>query len=97
MEGFQFATTLDLNMGYYKIRLDAKSKDITNIVTEFCKFQYNVLPMGMLMSGEILQEKFNKFLVCIKLIKAQINDILVLNKGIFAGHVEELRFFLTHP
>ena len=49
------------------------------------------------MSGEILQEKFNKFLVYIKLIKAHINDILVLNKGIFAGHVEELRFFLTHP
>ena len=45
LEGVQFAITKDLNMGYYTIRLDAKSKDITTIVTEFGKFLYNVLPM----------------------------------------------------
>ena len=38
-EGFQFATTLDLKTGYYTIQLDTKPKDITNIVTEFGKFQ----------------------------------------------------------
>ena len=39
LEGFQFAIMLDLNMGYYTIQLDAKYKGITNIVTEFGKFQ----------------------------------------------------------
>ena len=39
LEGFKFVTALDLNTEYYIIRLDAKSKDITTIVTEFGKFQ----------------------------------------------------------
>ena len=34
LEGFQFSTALDLNMGYYTIQLDSKSKDITNIVVK---------------------------------------------------------------
>ena len=28
MEGFQFATALNLNMGYYTIQLSSKSKDL---------------------------------------------------------------------
>ena len=40
-------------MVYYIIQIDAKSKDITTIVTEFGKLKYNVLPMGMVMSGDI--------------------------------------------
>ena len=39
LEGFQFATALDINMGYYTISLDAKSKDINTMVMEFGKFQ----------------------------------------------------------
>ena len=35
MEGFQFATALDLNMGYYTIQLSPKSKDSTTIFTKF--------------------------------------------------------------
>ncbi len=51
VDGFQFATALDLNMGYYTIQLDAEeSKDITTIVTEFGKCRYNVLPMGLVSS-----------------------------------------------
>ena len=39
LEGFQFVTALDLNMGYYTILIKEKSKDITYIVIEFDKFQ----------------------------------------------------------
>ena len=38
LEGFTFATALDLNMGYYTIPLAECSKDISTIVTEFGKF-----------------------------------------------------------
>ena len=34
MEGFQFASALDLNMVYYKIQLSPSAKDLTTIVTE---------------------------------------------------------------
>ena len=38
LEGFTFATALDLNMGYYTIPLAESSKDVTTIVMEFGKF-----------------------------------------------------------
>ena len=62
LEGFQFATALDLDMGYYTIQLDAKSKDIMTIVAKSRKFQYNVLPTGMGIYGDIFQAKVNKLL-----------------------------------
>ena len=90
VDGFQFATVLDLNMGYYTIQLDAESKDITTIVTEFGKFRYNVLPMGLVSSGDIFQAKVNELLGDIEGVKAYIDNILVLNKGTFKDHVDQL-------
>ena len=47
VEGFQYETVLDINMGYYPIRLSPKSQDMKTIVTEVRKFRYNYLQMGM--------------------------------------------------
>ena len=52
LEGFTFATALDLNIGYYTIPLAECSKDVTTTVTEFGKFRYMCLPMGMVTSGD---------------------------------------------
>ena len=41
-------------MGYCTTHPDAKSKDITTIVTEFGKFLYNVLPRVIVIYGDIL-------------------------------------------
>ena len=49
-------------MVYHTIQLDVKYKDIMNIVIESGKLQDNVLPMGMLMTGYILQAEFNELL-----------------------------------
>ena len=57
LEGFTFATALDLNMGDYTIPLTESSKDVTTIVTEFGKFRYTCLPMGMVISGNVFQSK----------------------------------------
>ena len=78
------------------IQIYAKSKDITTVVTEFIKFQYNVLPMGMGISGYIFQAEFNELLGCIEVVKAYIDDILVLDKGTFVDHVEQLSIFFSH-
>ena len=47
LEGFKFATSLDLNMGYYHIELSPASKRLCTIVLPFGKFEYQRLPMGL--------------------------------------------------
>ena len=81
LEGFQYVTALNLNMGYYTIRLSPASQDMTTIVTEFGKFRYNRLYMGMCASGDIFQAKVDKLLGDIEGVRTYIDDILVLRKG----------------
>ena len=57
LEGFKYATALDLYVGYYIIRLSPASQDMTTIVTEFGKLRYNRLPMSMCASGDIFTSK----------------------------------------
>ena len=49
-------------MGYHAIRIYPGSKYMTTIVTEFWKFRYNHLPMGMCASGYIFQDKVDELL-----------------------------------
>ena len=83
LEVFQYATALYLNMGYYTIMISPASQDMTTVVTEFEKFRYNSLPMGMCASGDIFQSKVYKLLGDIKGVKTYIDDILFLVKDIF--------------
>ena len=69
LEGLQYATELDINMGYYTIRIFTASKDTTTIVTEFEKFRYNCLTTGMCALGDIFQEKVYGLLGDIKGVK----------------------------
>jgi hypothetical protein len=47
MEGFIFASALDLNMGYYHIKLDADAQNLCTIVFPWGKYKYKRLPMGI--------------------------------------------------
>ena len=49
--------TLEFNMGYYTIKIMTKSCDLTNIVTDFGKFRYNRVPIGLHDSDDIFQAK----------------------------------------
>ena len=63
---------------------------MTTIVTEFGKFRYNRLPMGMCASGDILQDKIDKLLDKTEGVKTYIDDILILRKYCFRNHIEQL-------
>ena len=89
--GFQYETALYLNMGYYIIRLLPASQDRTAIVTEFGKFKYNRLPMGMCASVNILQAKVNELLSNTEGIKTYIDYIPISRKDWFTKHIEQLR------
>ena len=53
------------------------------IVTEFGKFKYNSLHMGIWSSGDILQDKVDNIISDIQDVKTYIDDILVLRKKRF--------------
>jgi hypothetical protein len=53
LEGFFFATALDLNMGYYTIRLDPDASKICTIIFPWGKYSYKRLPMGIASSPDI--------------------------------------------
>jgi hypothetical protein len=57
LEGFTFAMALDLNMGYYTIRLDPDASRICTIIFPWGKYSYKRLPMGIAGSPEIIQSK----------------------------------------
>ena len=40
LEGFTYATALDLNMGYYTIRLDPKAVEMFTIIFPWGKYSY---------------------------------------------------------
>ena len=47
MEGFAFASQLNLNMGYYAIRLDYDAQKICTIIPPCGKYSYLSLLMGL--------------------------------------------------
>ena len=62
LEGFQWATSLDLNMGYYHIRLDPESCKLCTIILPWGKYEFNCLPMGLCNSPDIFQEKMSELM-----------------------------------
>jgi hypothetical protein len=57
IEGFSYATAQDLNLGYYKIRLDPDASKICTIIIPWGKYSYKRLPMGFAGSPDIFQGK----------------------------------------
>jgi hypothetical protein len=59
LEGFSFATALDLNMGYYTIRLDSNASNICTIIFPWGKYSYKQLPITIAGSPDIFQGKMS--------------------------------------
>jgi hypothetical protein len=56
MERFRYATTIDLNMGYYSMALSEESKKLCVICLPWGLYQYNVLPQGIKPASDIFQQ-----------------------------------------
>ena len=87
-ERLQYAIAFYINMLYYNISISPVSQNITMIVTEFGKFRYNRLPVGMWALAGIFQAKVDELIGDIEGVKTYINSILVLSKERFSKHVE---------
>ena len=81
LEGFRYGTTLDLNMGYYHIELSAKSKELCTIVTQWGKYEYQQLTMGLCNSPDIFQEKMSELFIGLDTVRFYIDELLRATKG----------------
>ena len=59
MEGFTFATAIDMNMGYYTICLDPLAQEICTIVLPWGKYSYMHLLMGIACAPDIFQARIS--------------------------------------
>ena len=66
LEGFTFATALDLNMGYYTICLDHDASKICTIIIPWGKYSYLRLPIRTAGSPDIYQAKMSELIAALE-------------------------------
>ena len=84
MEGFTYATALDLNMGYYTIRLDPDAQKICTIILPWGKYSYLRLPMGVSGSPDFFQERMTGLMASLEYIRVYIDDLLIITRDSYA-------------
>jgi transposase InsO family protein len=87
MEKFQYATTLDLNMGYYSMPLSEKSKQLCTTVLPWGLYRYNALPMGIKPAADIFQERMSHLFSDLRQVVAYMDDLKALGFKDFDDHL----------
>jgi hypothetical protein len=90
IEGFFYATALDLNMGYYTIRLDPDASKICTIIFPWGKYSYKRPPMGIAGSPDIFQGKMSELMESLEYVRAYLDDLLCISKLSLEDHLEKL-------
>ena len=90
LESFMWATSLDLNMGYYQIRLSKAASKICTVVFPWGKNEYLRIPMGLCNLPDIFQEKMSDLMCNLEFARAYLDNLLVISKGSYAEHLEHL-------
>src|SRR5687767_13319122 len=80
LEGFMFATSLDLNMGYYHLLLTSNASRLCTVVIPWGKYEYLRLPMGLCNSPDIFQEKMNEPMTGLEFARAYLDILLIYQK-----------------
>ena len=90
LQGFQYATAIDLSMGYYHIPLDSHSQQLCTTILPWGKYQYLRLPMGIKNSPDIFQSIMMGLLGDLEYARTYIDDILITSSGSFDDHLSKL-------
>jgi hypothetical protein len=91
MKGCTFASALDLNMGYYHIKLvsDADSRKLCTFVFPWGKYKYKRLPMGINIAlvPDHSQNDMSTLFQDMEYVKTYIDDLLILTNNSFKYHL----------
>ncbi len=89
LEGFTYATALDLNMGSYTIRLDLTASKMCTIIFPWGKYSYKRLPMGFGGSAKILQAQIMDLVASLKFVRAYMDDMLIITRQTLDKHLQK--------
>jgi hypothetical protein len=81
---------LDLNMGYYTIRLDPDASKICTIIFPWGKYSYKQLTMGIAGSPDIFQSKILELMESLEYVKAYLDDLLCISRSSLEDHLKKL-------
>jgi hypothetical protein len=95
LEGFTYATALDLNMGYYTIRLDPMASKMCTIIFPWGKYSYKRLPMGFGGSADIYQAQIMDLMASLKFVRAYMDDMLIITRRTLDEHLQKMETVLT--
>jgi len=95
LRGFQWVTTIDLNMGYHNILLDSESSKLCTVVLPWGKYEYLRLPMGLCNAPDIFQEKMANLMQDHEFVRTYIDDVLVLSNGTYEDHLQKVELVLA--
>ena len=91
LEGFRYATAIDLSMGYYHIPLDKYSQGLCGTVMPWGIYQYQVLPMGISNAPDIFQSIMMRLLGDLDFVHVYMDDILITSNGSFEDHMSKIQ------
>jgi hypothetical protein len=99
MEGFSFASALNLNMGYYCIKLDADSQTLCTIVFPWIigKYKYKRLPMGKKIAPDVFHNLMSELVQDMEYAKTKtyLDDLSILTNSRFKYHILKLQMMLA--
>ena len=95
MEGLAYASALDLNMGYYTIRLDPDAQKICAIILPWGKYSYQHLPMGIAGSPDFFQEKMAGLMRALEYVRTYIDNLLIITKGTYDDHLQKMEVVIN--
>jgi hypothetical protein len=95
LERFTYATALDLNMGYYTIRLDPTASKMCTIIFPWGKYSHKRLPMGFERSANIFQAQIMDMMASLEFVRAYMDNLLIITRGILDEHLQKMETVLT--
>jgi hypothetical protein len=95
LEGFTYATALDLNMGYCTITLNPTASKMCTIIFPWGKYSYKRLPMGFGDSANIFQAQIMDLMASLEFVQVYMDDLLIIKRGILDEHLQKMKTVLT--
>lgn len=92
LQGFRYTTALDLNIGYYHIRLNPDTQHICTFILPWGKYKYKRLPMDLSVAIDIFQSEISKLVSNLEFAKAYLYNLLCLTSGSLNDHLAKLDY-----